>query len=269
MGGELTYLYAVVRPSASLDRADPSEAGGVADAPPRIVRVGNIAAVVGSVPEADYSEAALRNHLEDLDWLEEVARAHHSVVEFLAARTTVLPLRLATVYRDDDSVRAVLREGERAFAGMLDRFAGHVEWGVKVYADPVAASDAAAAEEPAESDPGRAYLRRRRQQRDAQGAARSAAVEAVTRIRETAGELAVERVGHRPQQGRLAASGVGENLVNDSYLVPEDGSGAFHERVRRAAREMTGVRVEVTGPWAPYSFVTLTGPDLQEGVRQS
>lgn len=259
MSGErsLSYAYAVVRPTAALTEDALREVRGVASGAVRLVEAAGVAAAVGSVPEEEFSEAALKRRLEDLAWLEQVARAHHGVVEFLAARTTVLPLRLATVYVDDARVVEVLRRGAGTFSHMLDRFAGHVEWGVKVYAELAEGrSDQDDADTEA-LDPGRAYLRRRRRQREGEGAVRSAAVEAVRRIDAEAGEVAVELARHRPQQGQLAV-GTGENVANDAYLVPVGRSDEFRDRVRRSTRDLPGVRVEITGPWAPYSFAVLT-----------
>ncbi|MGW6360670.1 GvpL/GvpF family gas vesicle protein [Streptomyces sp. NPDC055092] len=47
--------------------------------------------VVSHVRAQDFQEDALKQHLEDLEWLKAVARAHHGVIEALAAHTTVLP----------------------------------------------------------------------------------------------------------------------------------------------------------------------------------
>lgn len=270
MDEQLIYAYAVMRPTASLERQALLEVRGVADRPVRLVHHGELAAAVSSVPEPEYCEAALKVNLEHLDWLEGVARAHHSVVEVLSSHTTVLPLRLATVYLDDDRVRDVLRHAEAAFTAMLDRLADHVEWGVKVYVDvsggsaDTTAPDEALTEVP---DPGRSYLRRRRQQQQARGAAWSAADDAVRRIEAAASELAVDHARHRPQQGQLAV-GEGENVANDAYLVPRERSGEFRERVLRSAEGRPGVRVEITGPWAPYSFTAFAGPQAPEQVRQ-
>ncbi|CAM5249399.1 hypothetical protein STENM327S_08634 [Streptomyces tendae] len=135
--------------------------------PPRLLPHGGLVAVVSHVPEADFSEEALRAHLEDLDWLTATARAHQQVVDALTVVTTPLPLRLATVFRDDSGVRVMLEEREAAFRRTLDRLDGRVEWGVKVYVEAEPA-DRAKAERPAQPAPrpasGRDYLRQRRRQ---------------------------------------------------------------------------------------------------------
>ncbi|MFJ6725366.1 GvpL/GvpF family gas vesicle protein [Streptomyces sp. NPDC091281] len=282
-GGELvTYAYAVTRTAHGLTDAV-TALTGVAEAPVRVVRepaAPGLAIAVSPVPARDFDESALRRNLEDLDWLAAVARAHHAVVDALATVTVVLPLRLATVYLDDPSAGRVLGERGPALAAALDRLAGHEEWGVKVYAvkggEPVPAAGAEAGRargspappsaSPAPSadpsvafpagdspTPGRTYLRRRRAQEDAREAVHRAAVTAAARVESAAAPYAAARARHRPQSGSLAAT-TDENVVNDAYLVPVACGLPFRESVARAADGLDGVRVTVTGPWAPYSF---------------
>lgn len=120
----ISYAYAVARDAdGSLEKAL-SGLPGVAEAPVHLVRVersDNVVVAVSPVPERDFQETALRAHLEDLDWLESVARAHHRVIEALAARTAVLPLRLATVYLDDERVRLMLQARREMFALQTER----------------------------------------------------------------------------------------------------------------------------------------------------
>lgn len=255
----VTYAYAVAQdPDGSLEEAL-TGLPGVADGPVHLVRAGDrseVVVAVGAVPEPDFEETALRAHLEDLDWLESVARAHHRVIEALAARTTVLPLRLATVYLDDARVRQMLDTRQETFAERLSDLAAHTEWGVKIYVEAPAATGRPA-EPPADADlsPGRAYLSHRKVQRHAREDAYRDAEEVSRRVEEAARGHAVDRVQHRVQQGELAR-GPGENVINDAYLVPLEHGESFRAEVSRAAEGSSGVRVEVTGPWAPYSFAT-------------
>ncbi|MFJ6539882.1 GvpL/GvpF family gas vesicle protein [Streptomyces sp. NPDC091385] len=257
MSDLLTYAYAVARAADGLDEAA-TALDGVAGAPVRLLPSAHddtLLLVTGQVPAEDFREDALARHLEDLDWLETVARAHHQVIETLGARTTVLPLRLATVYLDDARARDVLDEGRELFASRLDRLVGHVEWGVKIYADPASAAPEPDAGSAAELTPGRSYLRGRRRQQTHRDSVHRAAQQAAAAVEETGRRYAVERARHRVQQGALAG-GAGENVVNDAYLVAGEDSEAFRAEAGRAAEGLPGVRVEVTGPWVPYSFAT-------------
>ncbi|MEU6511512.1 GvpL/GvpF family gas vesicle protein [Streptomyces sp. NPDC046942] len=272
MDEQLCYAYAVLgSPSAALKRTTLADVRGVAHAPVTLVHSGAVAAAVSAVPRNEFSEAALKVNLEDLRWLEATARAHNLVIESLTEHTTVLPLRLATVYVDEHRVREMLREHESDFTTLLDRLTDHMEWGVKVYAEvprqaPPAPSSAGGPAD--ETDPGRAYLRSRRHQRQAREDVWRLAEEAVQRTEYQARGLAVQHTRHRPQQGGLAQV-PGENVANDAYLVPRRLADEFRNRMLHAADGLQGVRVEVTGPWAPYSFTApLTLDEQQEGARQ-
>lgn len=269
MSDSVVYAYAVVRAADGVG-ATAGALAGVAGSPVRLTAGSRDPAVllaVGDVPAADFREEALRRRLEELEWLETVARAHHAVVEALAAVTTVLPLRLATVYIDEAGARAALDEGARAFAERLSLLAGHREWGVKVYADPSAAPPPPA---PASDglSPGRSYLRQRREQRSGREEVYRDARTAAGRVEEAALRYAAGRARHRVQQGTLAGA-AGENVLNDAFLVADDRTEAFRTDVAGAAQGLTGVRVEVTGPWAPYSFaVPAEGTGDAENATQ-
>ncbi|MDT0454820.1 GvpL/GvpF family gas vesicle protein [Streptomyces sp. DSM 41527] len=260
----ISYVYAVGRAGTALEASAP-RLTGLRDGPLRTVTAGRLTALVSSVPADSFSAEGMKAQLEDLTQLETIARTHHAVVEAAWAGTMVLPMRLATVYLDDARVRAMLDERSAEFDALLSRLEGHAEVGVKVYADARAAAAAAAAGAPAPPDssapaasavsPGRAYLQQRRaQQRTHRDAYRAAgAVAADVRVR--VADMARDMVAHRPQQGELA-SAAGENIANEAYLVPTDRIGEFHRALKGLADGVPGVRVEITGPWAPYSFAT-------------
>ncbi|MEU1534140.1 GvpL/GvpF family gas vesicle protein [Streptomyces fagopyri] len=256
----VTYAYAVVRPAEGLDVAL-SGIQGVAEAPVRLLAPDEPrsapAAAVSSVPSQDFQEDALRRHLEDLDWLEAVARAHHSVIEILAAHTTALPLRLATVYLDDARVARTLRDDTDAFSHALKRLAGHLEWGVKIYVEPKPEPQTRPAPVAAGTteglSPGRAYLRARRSQRLSRDESYQAARQAAARVEAIGSAMAAGHARHRVQQGELSV-GTGENVVNDAYLLTRETAADFRTRILDAVRDLPDVRIDVTGPWAPYSF---------------
>ncbi|MFP1624458.1 GvpL/GvpF family gas vesicle protein [Streptomyces sp. 5K101] len=252
---ELSYVYAVGRDHDALRRTA-AQLAGVDDRPVRVVScVGGLAALVSRVPAAAYGEHGLKAQLEDLARLEAVARAHHAVVDAAFATATVLPMRLATVYLDDERVTAMLYERHHELDELLRRLDRHVEFGVKVYADPSGAAVPETAGSPAAESPGRAYLQQRRAQRRAGREAHRAAAAAAAKAAPAVRDIAPERVVHRPQQGELSARN-GENVANESYLVPADRADLFRTRLEGIVRDTPGVRLEVTGPWAPYSFAT-------------
>ena len=238
---ELTWLYAVVRgPTEPPGR-------GVAGEKLRTVAHGGLAAVVGSVPETDFGTEPLRRHLADARWLEDVARAHHAVVAALSARGPTVPLRLATVYRDDTGVTAMLAERRAALTAMLTRLAGRTEWGVKVFGAP-----SAPAPEPAVTT-GTSYLMRRRAQRDAAAHAAEALAEAAERVHETLAAQAIDARYHPAVQ----TAGGDPLALNASYLVDDEHAERFRQAVVELAEQHPQARVMLTGPWPAYTFTDL------------
>ncbi|MFE6775168.1 GvpL/GvpF family gas vesicle protein [Streptomyces sp. NPDC057702] len=265
------YVYAVGRDLPGLAAAV-ADVPGLDGARVRTVCAQGLAALVCAVSPDAFSEAGLRGQLGDLERLSVIARSHHDLVLAASALTTVLPLRLGTVYRDAPRVAGMLRENGPALRGLLDRLAGHAEWGVKVYADrgsgaPPARPAGDGDREAGAEGLGRAYLRRRRAERETRRTADRAAREVTARVRAAADAWAADGVAHRPQQGDLVTER-GENLANDAYLVAARHTDDFHRAVHEAVAHADGVRVTVTGPWAPYSFATPPGGELEPGLDQ-
>ncbi|MFI0977026.1 GvpL/GvpF family gas vesicle protein [Streptomyces sp. NPDC021093] len=275
---ELRYVYAVTRP---FEGFLPEEGGrGLDGEPPRLLRHGDLVAVVSPVRAADFDEAPLKAHLEDLDWLAATARTHQAVVTALTAVTTPLPLRLATVCRDDNGVRRLLEGGRERFARALERLDGRIEWGVKVYVDtdvdvdvdtemdaapaPVPAPDPDAPPPSAvEPGAGRSYLRQRLAQRRSREAEAKKADALCRKLHAELSQSAEAALLHRLQDGRLSGHS-GQNVLNAAYLVPRWTSEAFVEQVRAltpSPEDGGDVTVELTGPWAPYSFAGIGDED--------
>ena len=228
---------------------------GVGGARVRGMRAAGLAAAVTTVSLAEFSEEALRGHLEDLAWLESTARMHHRVIEIAAGHVPVVPMRLATVYRSDDRVAAMMATRREELAAALGRVSGRTEWGVKAYA-----ADAASQDRPVEmsrddsaAHPGVAYLRQRRRQLDAGDQAKRAAAASAERIHAELGRLAAAADLRAPQDPQL--SGQRERMIlNGAYLVDDERSAEFEAAVQRVADQHNPVRIELTGPWPPYSF---------------
>ncbi|MBP8534811.1 GvpL/GvpF family gas vesicle protein [Streptomyces sp. MK37H] len=276
----LRYAYAVVRdtgaPEAGLDALTALEGvTGVADESVYALRHLGLAVLAGAVPAEDYDEGPLRERLEDMAWLEKMARAHQRVVDTAGAESCVLPVRLATVCHGDEGLRRMLATGRERFASALDRLEGRVEWGVKAYATQPAAEEPPAGAPGTPSTPdspgamsGRDYLRRRKAQRQAAERRWGDTEEGARLVHDTLSGLAEQSRLHPPQDPRL--SGISDrNVLNAAYLVRREDSADFAERVGELAGRTPALRVELTGPWAPYSFTAMDETSDSEGETES
>ena len=256
--GIWVYAVAVAVPDGSLGGLT-----GVSGGPVETLAAAGLTAVTEKVPLAEFGEAALRRNLEDLDWLEEKARAHHGVIDAVAQQQPLVPMRFATVYHSEAGVTGLLSGRARDFRALLDRIRGRREWGVKAYAaEPAAAGDEATGPAGAaapSAGAGTAYLNRRRHERSAQEEARQAAMTSTAEVHDTLAGLAMAFRLHPPQAPQLHGNRQ-PMLLNAAYLLDDERAGEFAAAVRSLATDHPSVRLELTGPWPPYSFAEL--PEL-------
>jgi hypothetical protein len=247
------YLFAVARGIGDDVLADTP---GLRVAPVELVTHRDLQAVVCAVDLEDFGEDALRRNLEDMAWVEEVARAHNDVVFAAATHATVAPMRLVTIFADDESVSRHLAGSYDALSAALDRVEGRREWSVKAYAARPAAPAEAATAGAGSSGSGAAYLQRKREQATRRRAAGERSIQLAEELHESIGRLTTAGRRLTPQDPRL--SGRTEPMIlNAAYLVTiEEGEG-FRSAVQRLAEVHPDVVVEVDGPWPPYSFATL------------
>lgn len=250
------YLYAVAR---GVEIADVTVVAGLRGAPVRLIEHRDLVAVVSDVDLAEFGEDGLRRNLEDLRWLEEVARTHHGVVHAVAAKAPTAPLRLATICLDEGAVRERLDEWHDGLAAALRRVEGRTEWSVKAFAPPPPAAVDTAPEGTPEPGAGAAYLMRRKAaaaQRETAQRTAAALVDEVHR------ELSRHAVASRrlPPQDRRLTGHERTMTLNGAYLVDDDHVVEFRAAVHQLDDEHPDARLDLRGPWPPYSFAVLEDP---------
>lgn len=247
-----TYLYAVTR-DISPDRV--AGIAGLGGDGVRLVEHEGLYAVVSTVDLAEFGDDALRKNLEDISWLEKVARTHDAVIQQVADHAPTAPLRLATIVFDDTGVRQRLAEWHPALVAALDRVDGRREWSVKAYSALTEdAPPGGARREQTES--GTSYLKRRR----AESTHREDAAQVAAAVADDVhGRLAALVVASRrlPPQDRRLTGHEGTMTLNGAYLVDEARGSEVEALVGELAVEHPTARLEVNGPWPPYSFATL------------
>ena len=258
--GHCLWLYAVAD-----DVAGPFPAGvtGVGGAAARPLRAAGFVAVVAEVDESEFGADTLHRNLEDLDWLERTARAHHAVIETVAGTYPVVPARLATVYTSAAAVETMLHEGAADFRKALARIAERSEWGVKAFVATPAGPDGPSGS-PAEGSgrvapgTGAAYLQRRREQLTARQDARREAVVSAQTVDAELARLSVSARRYPPQAPDLAGRSA-TMVLNAAYLVADKRADEFVAAVGELAARHPAVQLTLTGPWPAYSFAAPDG----------
>jgi hypothetical protein len=234
--------------------------GVVAGRAPREVRADELVAIVGPVPLSEFGEEPLKRNLNDLEWLESVARAHEDVLDAALAAGPIVPMRICTIFRDEDQVRRMLADRHRDFEHALERLHGRAEWGVKVIADRGRIADAVRARlapaAPSSGGEGGAYLGRKQEGRRLRELLDATLDEAVRESHARLEEWADASELLPPQRPELGAY-EGDMVLNGAYLVADDRVAAFEGVVGELSRQYSeaGLSFELTGPWPAFHFV--------------
>jgi len=248
------YLYCLVDgdPGAVAASA-PSGLPGAT--PPRAVPLaGGLALVASDVPLPEYSAASIEERLADLGWVSERALAHERVVEHFAAAGTVLPMKLFTLFTNEERAKADVAARSASIARTFDRLRGAREWGVRISFDPAAARGASPSGPGDGAGPasGRDFLVRKKERREAAAELARSAEQAVEEVYRALAARA------RDARRREPIPEAGARLLLDAaFLVPRDGAAAFEAALAESAGRLAacGCAATLTGPWPPYNFL--------------
>lgn len=258
----LSYVFCLVRSNRqpTVRRIGEGLPGG---ADLRAMEVGDgLWAIVQSVPEADYGEAALARSLQNLDWVGARAVAHERVIEsFLSARA-LLPMQLFTLFTSDDRVVQHVRADRTRIGRILKRVENKVEWGLRLtYADPKGPHRVPATgprrrsgAELLRARSGAAFLARKRDMLDVSRTRLKDARSAADRVYRAMSRLAA--ASRRRTSLERAAPG-SRLLLDAAFLVAVAKRVAFRSALGRQVRGLSaaGIAVSLTGPWPPYNFI--------------
>lgn len=245
---ELIYAHCALRAATRPTVTDrwPRMPGGSIPRPVTIAP--GLYLLVSTVPATDYEESELAARLADIEWLAQCGAAHHDVIARAARTHAVAPFRLLTLFRSEErateEATRLKTKIERALARVNDRR----EWVIRVAAVSGAPQSARS-----KAPSGTAYLMERAAQpravATATPGARRAARELVADLKACADQIVT-----RPSEAAHV-------LYDGALLVSREKEADLGHVVRQWEGRLApvGCRVSLTGPWPPYSFVSLDG----------
>jgi hypothetical protein len=234
------YLYAVTKSGAG----DPPPVRGV-DGQARIEAISSagLTCWISRVPSSEFGES-FSKRLEDLDWLAAVSVRHQRAVAAIAESRDTLPARLGTVFLSDASLEADIRKRKAALDADLRRIAGTQEWGIKVFVSPQPAVL------PAKVRTGKEYLQAKSsllRSRKPPGLSEE--------VKKFAHEL--ERLAVATAEGGKISGGTPYLHYQASILLKRTDRPKLEKLLRRFSRQWKDThKIECSGPWPPYSFVS-------------
>lgn len=253
------YVYGLLK-SAKPPSSKRMPAGLDGTSKPRVLDAGEgWSLIVADAPLARYDAGAIDDKLRDLDWVSARAGEHDAVVEHALSLGTVVPLKLFTLFSNEERAIAHVKRSRRSLDRVADRIAGCEEWSLRILLDEKRAREKASA--PGPSGPkkkvsGTAFLARKKAIEDTRkktGIRGSAEAESLF---EALSKLAKKAV-RRPAPNRDLAARV---FLDAVFLVPAKSVEKLKAAVAKVAPGLVeeGFDITLSGPWPAYSFIGST-----------
>ncbi len=258
------YIYCIAESAAARELPVDSLPAAIEDnSKLEWISVNSLAALASQVPRATYSEENLAEQLTDATWTAIRAMRHETVVEYLAKRATVIPLRFGTIYLERAGVEQVLNEKQTELESIIDQLRDREEWGVNVYCDRAVLLSSITSVSPVLRDlvqraeqapPGQSYLMQKKIETLKVDEARVAVNRIVDQIEERLKEQTDD--ARRLRILKVDTTEHGELKAKFAFLVKRARFEEFRDAAERLAQEhqSAGVRLELTGPWPMYNF---------------
>lgn len=257
----VVYLYGFVPASSPVPSAG---VAGVADAPVRLLDLGEVHAVVADLPATAYAADVVESRLKDLAWVGEQGMAHERVVVWFADHSEILPARLFSLYSGDAALREAVRPRMEEVTAGLRSLSGRREWNLKVAydADELTSHGSEISpelkrmdQEMAAATPGKRYLLERRRtdmlRQELGRAARALADELLEALSKHAVDSRVLPLTDSEDSGTV--------VLNAALLVSRNAEAGLRSQAAELYQHYTalGMIVSFSGPWAPYRFVEV------------
>jgi hypothetical protein len=258
------YVYCIAESAAAQQLDGASFPSSIEDtAKLEWVTANDLSALTSAVPLNTYGEEALAERLTDATWTAVRAMRHETIVEYVAKRVSVVPLRFGTIYLDRSGIERMLTGQRRELGEVLERLRGHEEWGVNVYSDRATLISSITSVSPrlrelvrqAEAaSPGQSYLMQKKIDALRVDEARTALTDIIDNIEKTLSGQAGD--AKRLRILKVEATEHGELKGKFAFLVKRSEFEEFRVAAERLAEEhqSAGMRLELTGPWPAYNF---------------
>jgi hypothetical protein len=179
---------------------------------------------------------------------------HEAAVEAIRTQTPMLPVRFGTVFHDAESLRRALERQYGVLVADLARLGDKQEFGLSALWTTPARDGARAARVDQTSPPaegragGAAYLRSRVEEVRRQDELRVRAQTLAGELNAVLSPPAIEYRQTLAPTPRLA--------LRTAYLLEPGDAEAFKQAFERVRQSRKEIRLLLSGPWPPYSFVS-------------
>ncbi|MCK9400011.1 MAG: GvpL/GvpF family gas vesicle protein [Bacteroidales bacterium] len=223
--------------------------------------------IVKYVSENEFSKENFKKNLSDFQWLESNAREHIRVIDLIMEYCTVIPFKFGTIYHSKDSLKKFIADYSDSLIENFHNIKGKEEWSVKIYCERKTLSEQIdeLSEEAADlekqimaSSPGKAFLLKRKKadliETEIDRLCKNYGQEYYNEFKKLSESTSINNLLPKELTGREDAM-----ILNATYLVSKNNLTDFKSIVDRLRKNdgNSGFIIEATGPWPPFSFISI------------
>lgn len=233
----------------------------------KFVRLDGFYLAVKYVSENEFSEENFKKNLSNIQWLDTNAREHIRIINLIMGHGPVVPFKFGTIFKSEVSLKKFITDYSDSLAENLYHIKGKEEWAVKIYCnrkvlkekiDELSEESAALEKQIMASSPGKAFLLKRKK----------------TELIENETDRLCKKYGQEyyDEFKMLSEATCLNNLLpkefaeredsmilNASFLISKNKLAEFKNTVDvlKKKDENSGFFIEATGPWPPFSFISI------------
>lgn len=268
MAEEIIYAYCITQKTSNLKTIE-----NLIDSLYFVYHKG-LFAVVSKVGVDEFNAEGLKKNMADLEWVKKKVWLHERVVEGIMKNSCLIPLKFATLFNSEESLKAVLEEYAEQFRIILTSLKDKEEWGVKIYCDLGKLKEVLLLEdeeilnidkEISFSSTGKAYFLKKKEE---------LLNIAVNKKFNEYGQMSFNRLREVSQEAginKLLPKEVTERndkmILNSVFLINKNKVRYFLNIVENLRAKYTdkGLFFDCTGPWPPYNFCNFSKEKVHSG----
>ncbi|MCX6233320.1 MAG: GvpL/GvpF family gas vesicle protein [Bacteroidetes bacterium] len=260
MKKDLIYVYCITG-----NLPQPGQAAGFGDL--KYLKATGFYATIKYVSESDFSEENLKKNLSDISWVEPSVRDHINVISKIMENSAVIPFKFGTIYQSEDSLKKFIEDYSDSLTENLHNIEGKEEWAVKIYCDRKALSEqidelseeaAALEKQIMASSPGKAFLLKRKKtdliENEMDRLCKIYGQKYYNDFKNLSESTCLNNLLPKEFTGRVDTM-----ILNATFLVSKNKVADFNGTVDTLRKKdgNSGFIIETTGPWPPFSFISI------------
>lgn len=231
------------------------------------LKIDDFYVIIKCVDDVEFSEENFKAKLSEIDWLESSAREHVAVINKVMETSSVIPFKFGTIFHSEERLSLFISDYSLSLNENFNYIDGKEEWAVKVFCnrqilsekiDELSSEAAELEKQIMASSPGKAFLLKRKKtdliENEIDKLCKFYGQEYFNGFEDLSESTSLNNLLPKEFTGREDTM-----ILNAVFLVQKTKVREFVSFVEQLKRtnEKSGFFIDFTGPWPPFSFISI------------